>query len=99
MLSPLLTGEVEPSRNTAKACFPSRVQHAFGVVRALWRNREGAPKAWHPAGIGFLTINEREPDDRKPNIARWYNVSALAGGERLNGVRSGLALSQIRSGF
>src|SRR5262245_8405104 len=62
MLSPLLTGAIEPARNTAKACCPSRVHHAFGVSWALSRNCERAPKAWHPAGIGFLTINNRDRD-------------------------------------
>src|SRR5262245_51388493 len=61
MLSPLLTGAIEPARNTAKACCPSRVHHAFGESWLLWRYCEGAPKAWHPAGIGFLTfINESD---------------------------------------
>src|SRR5262245_52189899 len=49
MLSPLLTEAIEPARNTAKACCPSRVHHAFGVSWVLWRNCEGAPKTWHPA--------------------------------------------------
>src|SRR5262249_8744186 len=77
MLSPLLTGEVAPARNTAKACCPSRVRHAFGVIRTLWRNCEGAPKAWHPRHLwdspdfSFLTIN---------NIALAVNRAACRSG-------------------
>jgi hypothetical protein len=59
MLSPLLTEHSEPEGNTAKACSPLRVQHAFEVFWALWRNSAGASKAWHPARIIFLRVNSR----------------------------------------